>query len=460
MGIGSTLFSLNSDVQGAFDGSSKGIALAQSPNAKPIGADAGFHLNRGFIELARHRDLDNLQSFTIEAAITPDSVGGERRNILEGQSPAVAFFIEANGKLVGSVNTANGWVGVDSGATLVKAGVESRVAFTRDDAGKMELRINGAVVGSKVVPGPIQNVGNLGFKIGAWVDGQRFPFVGKVADVQIRQGVANAQFFSRKIEAAKRIEQAFKVKTGLERVSVNLLPDFSASRLQPIKDIMNAAGVQKLSDLDTLRINVRTVMTPGKVLVAARKSPAVSVDWSKVAKEFVVAGAAGKRDVLARMMTNRNSAGTLNKFQVAAPLTPTPIGNNPPIFIGGRIAEAGDENNTGLRVPAEVLRDSPSLRLANQPVRIGDLFKQEGAVFKLRDPNVIGKLESPNPSLWAITSPPTHQLHSLKTIPVNSAVMIGHTIDLTETEDDQRWLHAFGPRSAIQRAARVDQLHH
>lgn len=437
MGIGSTLFSLKSDVQGAFDGSAKGIAVAQSPNAKLLGADAGFQLNRGFIELARHRDLDNLQSFTIEATITPDAVGGERRNILEGQSPAIAFFIEANGKLVGSVNTAQGWVGVDSGNTLVKAGVASRVAFMRDETGKSELQIDGVTVGSKVLPGPIQNVGNLGFKIGAWVDGQRFPFMGKIADLGVRQGVVSQQFFIQKQDAAKRIEQAFKLKTGLSRVVVNLLPDYGNSRLQPIKDIMNAAGVQKLSDLDTLRINVRTVMTPGKVLVAARKTSSATIDWSKIAKDFVSANVGAKRDLLARTMTNRNSVSVLNKLQVATPVVGNPspiIGNVSPIGIGGRVTGVGTNDNTGLRIPADTLRDSPSLRLIAQPIRVNDLFKTDGATLKLVDQNLVKNLESSNPSLWAVTSAPTYQLYSLKTIPVNSAVMIGSTIDLTDTE--------------------------
>jgi IPT/TIG domain len=435
MGIGSTLFLLKSDAQGPFDGSAKGIAIAPSPNVKMLGAEGGFRLDKGFIELARHKDLDNLQAFTIEATITPEAIGGERRNILEAQSPAVALFIEPSGKLVGSVNTAQGWVGVDSGTILIKPGVATRVVFSRDAAGKIELQIAGLVAGSKVVPAPIQNVGALGFKIGAWVDGQRFPFVGHVADVQIRHGAVGPQFFEQKLEAAKRIEQTFKTKTGLTRVVVNLLPDYGNSRLQPIKDIMNAAGVQKLSDLETLRINVRTVMTPGKVLVAARKSTDAAIDWAKIAVELVTANAAGKRELMARTLPNRNSAATLNRFQIAAPITRGGI-LNPPVAIGpgGRIAGLGDGAHTGPRVPADVLRDSPTLRLAAPTTRIGDLFRQEGGVLKLRDANVVKNFEAANPALWAVTSPPMHQLHSLKTIPVNSAVMIGHTIDLTETE--------------------------
>lgn len=436
MSIGSALFLLKSDVQGAFDASAKGIGLTQSPKTTLLGPDSGFRLEGGSIDLARHPDLDGLQSFTIEATINPDASGGVRQNIIEGQTPAVALFIEANGKLVGSVNTDSGWQSVDSGNTLIKPGVENHVAFTRDETGKMELQIDSTVVGSTVMPGQIKSTGETGLKIGTWVDGQNNAFTGTIADLQIRQGVVSHQFFDQKAAAVKRIEQIFKDKTGLSKVVVNLIPDYGNSRLQPIKDIMNAAGVQKLSDLDTLQIKVRTVMTPGKVLVAPKKSSWTPIDWSKIAENFVVANAVKKRDLLASVLTNRNSAAVLNKMQVVAPtsvirpriLTPGPIG------IEDRITRASSSATSMVRVPVEVLRESPSLRIAEQPVRIRDLFKEEGTSLKLVDKAVISNLESASPALWANTSAPTYQLYSLKTIPLNSAVMIGSTIDLTETE--------------------------
>lgn len=433
---GSTLFLLKSDVQGAFDGSAKGIGLVQSSNTKSLGPEAGFRLTGGSIDLVRHPDLDDLQSFTIEATINPDAVGGMRQNILEGQTPAMALFIDNNGKLVGSINTSAGWISVDSGNTLVNAGVDNRVAFTRDDAGQMEVQINGTTVGIKVVHGPIQSVGTAGFKVGTWVDGQRFAFTGMISDMQIRQGVVSPQFFTQKTAAAKRVEQAFKAKTGLSRVIANLMPDYGNSRLQPIKDIMNAAGVQKLSDLDTLQINVRTVMTPGKVLVAPRRSSAAITDWSQIAKDFLAKNATSKRDLLARLLTNRNSAAVLNRMPLVTPaatglLTST---TGRPITAGGRISGIGGPATTGPRVPAEVLRNSPTLLVAAEPVRPHELFKKEGTTFKLIDRAVIANLESAAPVFWANTSAPAYQLYSLKTIPVNSAVMIGSTIDLTETE--------------------------
>jgi hypothetical protein len=112
-----TLFQLKSDANGVFDGSAKGIAVIRAANTKQV--HEGLKFDNSVVELSRNSDLDNLQSFTIQATITPEVLRGERQNILEAESPAISLFIDPSGKLVGSVNTATGWVGVDSGSTLL-----------------------------------------------------------------------------------------------------------------------------------------------------------------------------------------------------------------------------------------------------------------------------------------------------------------------------------------------------
>src|SRR3954453_8440769 len=122
MSAAMTLFWLAGDTNGMFDGSVNGITLTKSVNAKVLPGDAGIAINKGGVDIALHRDLNSLASFTIEATVTPASVGGARQNVIEAQAPSISFFIEANSKLVGSVHTGAGWITVDSGATLIKAG--------------------------------------------------------------------------------------------------------------------------------------------------------------------------------------------------------------------------------------------------------------------------------------------------------------------------------------------------
>ncbi len=437
MAQGSTLFYLSAQTHGAFDASSRGLAVRPSSSAQ-LQKDGSFQLDRGFIDVGRHAAMDNLQSFTLEATVLPTEIAGDRRNILEAQSPAVALLIEPGGKLVGSVHTAQGWQGLDSGATLIAVRTSTRVALRRDASGGMALSINGKVVASKNIPGPIVNVGEAGFKIGSWVDGVRFPFQGKVSEVMVRQGAVDAGFFTDRAAKASRIENAFKAKTGLKRVTVNLIPDHGNSRLQPIKDIMNAAGVQKLSDLQTLRVTTRTVMTAGKLMVAPRRSRVTHVDWGVLATSFAHADAKDRRALLAEQLTNRNSATQLRKL--GAVVTPAPAVSSPVLSgsvlsgaIGASLATSG-RPTTGLRIPGAALATNPSLRLAAAPIEVGELFQKVQGRVQLRDAAVIERLESANPGAWAQTSKAPLRTLALKTVPLNSAVMIGQEIDLTNIE--------------------------
>ena len=169
METGLTLFQLNSERGQAFDGSTRVISILKTVNASPVAGDNGFQIQNGFLELARHTALDKLQTFTISANITPTKIAGDRRNIVEAQTPGISLFIDPDGKLTGSVNTATGWQSVDSGNVLLKEGTAAKVTFARDEHGVMTLQINGQAVGSKQVAGNIENAGPGGFKVGAWV---------------------------------------------------------------------------------------------------------------------------------------------------------------------------------------------------------------------------------------------------------------------------------------------------
>jgi len=219
-----TLFQLKGDAQGAFDGSVNGISILNASNAKVLAKDAGIAFTNGSIDVARNKDLDALQSFTIEATITPTAVSGDRRNIVEAQTPSVALFIDATGKLVGSVHTAAGWITVDSGTTVLTAQTAQLVTFIRNADGNNQLQINGATVGSAVVPGPIQNVGTLGFRVGMGMDGVHFPFSGTVSDLSVRQGVVTQEFFAQRIAEGQRLEGLVKQAGVIKQISVPSCP--------------------------------------------------------------------------------------------------------------------------------------------------------------------------------------------------------------------------------------------
>jgi hypothetical protein len=425
-----TIFDLRIDRVTPFDGSPSGVPI-QLEKVAVLPKGAGVRLTGGTMGLGRSPALDGLQSFTVDVTVTPDKIGPDRQNIIEAQTPGVALFLNPQGRIVGSVNTAAGWVGVESEQDALEAKKAARIRFSRDEAGMLELRIEGKVVGSKAVAGPLVHAGLGGFRIGTWVDGKRWPFIGQVASLQISHGAVDDARLAQKRAAANRIEASFRKKTGLMNVSVNLLPDVGRSRLQPIKDLVNAAGVERLSDLDTLRLVTRTAITPGKVMVAPRKGIG-KVDWTKMAKDMRVGDANARRGLLARHLTNRNSSAVLKRQLPPLPSRPIPgprsLGN------GGELSAADDPARTSPRLPTALLRESPTLKLAAAPRSITELVKADNGSLKLIDPELLEKLEGINPARWPVTSAPSTRLYALMTIPVGSAVIIAGTLDLTETE--------------------------
>jgi hypothetical protein len=419
MPAATTLFRLAGDGATMFDGSVNGIAIAKSANAKVLPGDAGIAIDRGLVDIAHHKDLDALQSFIIEAAVTPTKVGTARQNIIEAQTPSVAFFIEANGKLTGSVHTAAGWVAVDSGTTLVKAGVAQRVTFARGADGKTELQIDAKTVGTGTVPGPIVNVGALGFRVGLGMDDIAFPFAGTIRELSIRQGVVTQAFFQERQQEALRLEGLVKQAGTIKQISVRLIPDESHAWLQHVKDIMNAAGIATLSDLDTLPVRQRTPLARGQVLVAPKKTAVVNVNWANVAAQLRAGDVTAKRNLLATHLTNRNSAQVLSQVPTQAMM---------PAAVAAPAAIAVARPTVALQPQAMTAVTSRASLQTTQLVQVTN--NKLTAI----DVGLLDRLKDTRPIMWPTTSAPTAQVLSLQTIPIDSAVVIAGTLDLTEQQ--------------------------
>ena len=130
-----TLFQLRSDGRHVLDGSTLGVAIQSLRNVTILQGGHGLRLDQGgTVELAKNPRLANIQSFTIEATVTPRKCAGSRRNIVEAQEPPIALFIQPDGQLVGSVHT-NKWVSVDSGQVKLVEGKTASVRFMRHPDG-------------------------------------------------------------------------------------------------------------------------------------------------------------------------------------------------------------------------------------------------------------------------------------------------------------------------------------
>lgn len=428
-----TVFQLVGDRQDLFDGSVNGNALARKANVRVLPANAGVALDGGFLDLSRSHDLDSLDSFTITATITPKNVGGTRQNIMEGQTPSVAFFVESNGKLVGSVHTAAGWATVDSGDTLVKANVAQKVAFARGSDGKTLLEIDAKQVGSGSTGGAILNVGAAGFRIGCGMDGANYAFSGTIADVNVRRGVVLDADMAKTRQAAAEMVGKLKL-AGLKNVAVGLLPDEAQARLQHVKDIMNAAGVQTLSDLDTLPIRQMTPLQRGQVLVARRKGSLV-IDWGDLAKQFRASDAAGRRTILATHLINRNSEKLVKALpsRAVAPSHPVDVSSTtPPVMTRPNIRTL----TPPARRPLAGLSSTAAarLRVSRPATPIAEVTERVDGRLSAVDPTLLDNLIGKSPVLWPTTGGSSLQVMELHTIPLDSAVVIAGVLDLTDEQ--------------------------
>lgn len=436
-----TLMFVRAESNGAFDGSVNGAQVMLSGTVARSEIENQFLVKKGFINMGRIPELEESGVFTLEAIVIPDAVKGARQNIIESQSPPAALFIDSKGLLNGSVHVKSGWKVITS-KTALAAGKTYRVRFSRDKAGKLSLEVNDKVVASQKVAGALEAVGQLGFRAGAGMDGKSYQFKGKIGDILIREGAFTSTAWSKRVKDAKTLEASIKSKIGINAiVKVIASLDESRARLQPVKEIMNAAGVDKISDLSTLQIKVPTYIPKGKVLIAPKKMKEVKVNWGKIANSFTQLSAAQKKEHLARYLPNRNSSTVLKGAKPMA-VTPTPspvIVTRPGSVINttglsGRLDHLTILNRTGVRLSREVIRNSPTIEAFRTGVSLNEVVQLNGAGLKLANKETFLKqIAAQKPEEWPMLSEMVRPL-MLKTLPVNTSVIIAGVLDLTNTQ--------------------------
>ncbi|MDQ3276909.1 MAG: hypothetical protein M3Q06_01200, partial [Bacteroidota bacterium] len=413
-----TLLFVRLENQTLFDGSTRGTTIKTIGDVRPTRLENEFQFVKGGLHIGRIAELEKSRSFTLEALVTPDAVTGSRQNIMEAQTPAIALFIDDQGFLQGSVHLQTGWQGVKSRVPL-QAGRAQKVLFSRDAAGNLNLEINDVNVGTASTQGDMMAVGEEGFRIGTWIDGVRYQFGGKIANVQVRSGGLTTALKNEKWQKAKLLEGAIKSKIGRNTlVSVFPALDESNQRLQKVKEIMQAAGVEKISDLATLQIKVPTSIPKGKVLIAPKKGQGV-INWKDIVDRYRAATPELKKKQLATFLTNRNSLNVLNAAVEESTIQlPRP---NIPV------------ERPGLGKKIE-LKAQAKAGLSMDRVRIDDIIRIDKKDLTVRNKELLLKnLSSKVPAAWPEISFTATPFTSNK-IPVNTSVIIAGVLDLTNTE--------------------------
>ncbi|TDN88827.1 IPT/TIG domain-containing protein [Salegentibacter sp. 24] len=422
-----TLFYLGTDRTGIFDGSLLGQKVSSNSKVKNLKREGAIQFNQGgTVSLDGSKELENLSSFTIETTIRPKSLG-QRMNITEAQKPAIAFFIEDSGKLVGSIHTKDGWQSVDSNQVKISTSKEQHVKLIKDKT-LLTLEIDGKEVGKRNIDDPIKPVGEKSFFIGSWIDGKRHSFSGTMAHFRIQKGAITNKTEKQLLSKQNQLQAKFKNKFRLPNLNVFINPDESYARLRTIKNILTAVGVIHLSDLSSLNITSKTVMTRGKVLIAPKiKDNELKIDWSKLAKNISSISTKEKQLVLAKNLLNNNSVKFIkNKVNL----------NNGSDDRGNIIRTGRTVRNIGpfeRRVIGRVSRESqPFIRAEN--INLSHAVNLSENNFTLKDRNILSSLKKIKPETWPSTAGNSMKLLSMTTLPIDTAVIIAGTFNLKDTE--------------------------
>jgi hypothetical protein len=132
---------------------------------------------------------DSLTRFVglrVQALIRPASIT-RRFNIAEGWG-SFAFFIESDGRLMGTINDGQNWVGVDSGSNKVAANTWSRVSFEYDGVSISKLQLNGSIVGRRLDMSYQMRQPQAVIALGHWPRGDgRYTLKGDLGHVRIER---------------------------------------------------------------------------------------------------------------------------------------------------------------------------------------------------------------------------------------------------------------------------------
>ena len=352
------------------------------------------------ITVAASKGLSDLESFTVETRVVVDELN-KTQTLLRSPNPPLAIAVQTDGSITASVHTKDGWQELRSTSRLTK-GAAADLRVTRDEKGTLRLELDGKAAGTLERAGELEAVGRGVVSIGADTDGSH-GFAGSLERLVIREGAVSSAALKKQQKKALEISKGWKAVYKkaplviLDRGSVD-------ERFNHIKSIMHAAGVQDLSTVGTLRISEPTTLLPGTLLKAAAVPVVTTVDWGALAGT-VRSGLRDGTDVHGTLNTNLLSSRTPRTL--AKELTE-------------RTGEVGPEAT--ISVFRRRVFDSGH-PLLDKSDRLEALTPVEG----------LESLLKADPSLWPSATIAPVVVRNLQTIPVDAAVIIAKTLDLTNT---------------------------
>jgi Concanavalin A-like lectin/glucanases superfamily len=134
----------------------------------------------------RDDSLARFAGLRVQALVWPGAIT-RRYNIAEGWM-SFAFFVESDGRLMGTIYDGQQWTGLDSGATKVAPNDWARVMFEYDGVSIAKLTLNGPTVGSRTdMPAGLRQPHQV-ITLGHWPRGDgRYTLQGHLGHVRIER---------------------------------------------------------------------------------------------------------------------------------------------------------------------------------------------------------------------------------------------------------------------------------
>lgn len=269
---------------------------------------------KGTVTIRPDKSLEDINSFTVEALVTPTALG-RTQYLVDSQSPPSRIELRSDGTVVGSVHTEDGWESVDSGERKIGKKETASIRLVREEGGIFSLEINDRHANQKQTNNTLKSTGDKGITIGGDSTGKKYLFSGEVAGVRIRHGAVTGVTIDGYRNRAATLKTQLKDRLQFEgNLEVFVDPDAVDHRFDEIKAILSAAGVQDVSALATLTIDQPTTIEPNQVIIAPPKSTGPSISWVEAANILATATKEKAVELTATLMANRNSSVTLNQM--------------------------------------------------------------------------------------------------------------------------------------------------
>lgn len=367
-----------------------------------------FKVNGGYLDMDMFVNSKELQSFTIEAMVSPNSINGNKQMLLESDNLQVSIYIDESGFLTADIETTAEKSQLKSTQKLV-AGSPQMVRLYRDESGETYLETDNQVVARKKITGEFKDASSSVFRVGASLKSEDSTFKGTIGQINVSAGVSTLASIQQDFKYSRELEKTLSEALKGIVIHVNYESYEARKKLQRVKQIMNAAGVESLSSLGTMKFTSNRTIQKGNIWIQPGFVYKPIEHWATLGVDLIKADMATKRRLMATELTNKNSINYI-KILKEGPL---------------------DQRKAGFGKVKKL-----SKKLANGQVKgakesLNMFTKKDGQLFVYDKKLFTENLKGNKPQNWQQLGTLDYHFNTLNIISQNEAIIIAKKLDLT-----------------------------